>query len=122
MRPAVLLRSLAEHLGSYLELGSMAAAEYRDVWLRRLLLAVVVAVAGITGIVLAWIAGLIALWDTPWRLRYVIASAVLLLISAAIALYRLRSATEYGPYVNVLKSELAKDRELFEQWKQKHKQ
>lgn len=119
MRPGVLLRSLAEHLGSYVELGSLAAAEYRDVWLRRLLLAVIVVLAGVTGLTLAWIAGLIALWDTPWRLGYVIASAVLLLATAAFALYRLRTATAYGPPVTVLKSELLKDRELFEQWKQK---
>ena len=119
MRPDVLLRSLAEHLGSYVELGSLAAGEYRDAWLRRLLLAVVVVLAGMTGLALAWIAGLIALWDTPWRLAYVIVTAVVLLAASGIALYRLRHATGYGPAVTVLKSELLKDRELFEQWKRK---
>lgn len=119
MRPVVLLRSLAGHLGSYVQLGMLAAAEYRDVWLRRLLLAVIVVLAGVTGLTLAWIAGLIALWDTPWRLLYVIATAVVLLAIAAIALYRLRTATGYGAPVNVLKAELLKDRELFEEWKQK---
>jgi uncharacterized membrane protein YqjE len=84
VRPDVLLRSLAEHLGSYVELGSLAAGEYRDAWLRRLLLAVVVVLAGMTGLALAWIAGLIALWDTPWRLVYVIATAVVLLAAAAV--------------------------------------
>lgn len=117
MRPDVLIRSVAEHVGSYVELGSMAAAEYRDVWLRRLLLAVIVTLAGVTGLVLAWVAGLIAVWDTGWRLAYVVISAVLLFATAGVALYRLRKRTPDGPSVTVLRSELIKDRELFEQWK-----
>jgi hypothetical protein len=42
-----------------------------------------------------------------------------LLTASVIALLRLRRATGYGPAVTVLKSELLKDRELFEQWKHK---
>jgi len=120
MRLDRMIRSVAEHLGSYLELGTLAAAEYRDFWLRRLILAAVVVVAGMWGLAIAWIAGLMALWDTSWRLPYVIGSAVLLLVAAAWSLGLLLSRKQDGPSVSVLKSELRKDRELFEEWKRTH--
>jgi uncharacterized membrane protein YqjE len=115
-----MIRSLAEHLGSYLELGTLAAAEYRDFWLRRLILAAVVVVAGMWGLAIAWIAGLMALWDTAWRLPYVIGSAVLLLGAAGWSLGLLLARMQDGPSVSVFKSELSKDRELFEEWKRTH--
>jgi len=117
MRLDSLLRSVAAHLGSYLELGTLAAAEYRDFWVRRLILSAVVVVAGMWGLAIAWIAGLMALWSTQWRLPYVIASAVLLLGAAVWSLCLLLKNTADGPSVSVLKSELRKDRELFEEWK-----
>ena len=117
MRLDRMIRSLAEHLGSYLELGILAAAEYREFWLRRLILAAVVVVAGMWGLAIAWIAGLIFLWDTAWRLPFVIGSAVLLLGAAGWSLGLLLARTSDGPSVSVLKSELKNDRELFEEWK-----
>ena len=62
-------------------------------------------------------AGLLLLWNTPWRLAYVLASAVVLLIVAICALRGAVGSRSPGPSTGALKSELQKDMELFHQWK-----
>jgi uncharacterized membrane protein YqjE len=118
VRAQALVRLLVQHLGSYLDLGAAAVAEYRSAWARRLVLFIVAAATGIAGVVALWAAGLVALWDTPWRLGYVAGSALLLLVVAASALYGALAGRSAGPSVGVLRSELNKDMELFQQWKQ----
>lgn len=117
MRAQALLRLLAQHLGSYLELGAAAAAEYRSAWARRLALFLVATATGMAGLAVLWAAGLVALWDTPWRLFYVMASAILLLLTAVGTLYAVMARQPAGPSTGVLRSELHKDMELFQQWK-----
>lgn len=108
---------MTQHLCSYVELGAAAAAEYRSAWARRLLLGLLVAVTGIAGLGAAWGAGLIALWNTPWRLAYVAVTALLLLATAGWALWMLLKEQSAGPMAGILQSELRKDMELFQQWK-----
>jgi hypothetical protein len=107
---------LAQHLGFYAQLGVAAAAEYRKGWVRRLLLFSIAVLAGLGGIAAAWIAGLAALWDTPWRVPYVVASAIALLTGAAVALYAALAARPAGTAAGLLRAELQKDRELVMQW------
>lgn len=108
---------LLEHASSYAELGAAAAEEYRRALLRRallLLVGLVAAVAGLTGL---WIGGLVAVWDTPWRLAYVMGSAMVMLVTAGATLYCALARSEPGPSAGLLRSELRKDMELFQQWK-----
>jgi hypothetical protein len=111
-----LLLQLAQHLGSYLELGVSAMTEFRSAWVRRVVLVLVAAALAIAGVAALWGAGLVALWETSWRLPYVIASGVLLLGGAVLALYYaiVRLAGQSG---SILKAELYKDMELFQEWK-----
>lgn len=118
MRAQALVRLLVQHFGSYLDLGAAAVAEYRSAWARRLVLFVVAAATGIAGVVALWATGLVALWDTPWRLGYVAGSAVLLLAVAAGAMYGAVASRPAGRSAGVLRSEFNKDMELFQQWKQ----
>jgi len=108
---------LARHTASYVELGAAAAAEWHGAWMRRIVLLLVALVAGIAGICALWGAGLLLVWETPWRLYYVLGSAVLLLIIAAWALGGAMGRSSAGPSSGALKSELQKDLELFHQWK-----
>ncbi len=117
MRFHALLLELARHLSSYVELGAAAAAEYRSAWIRRAVLALLAMALGIAGLAALWVAVLVALWDTPWRLAYVIASGVVSLALGAAALYGAMAWPTGGPATGVLKSELNKDLELFQQWK-----
>jgi hypothetical protein len=64
-----------------------------------------------------WGAGLLLLWNTPWRLAYALVSAVLLLVAAVCALRSAVGSWSAGPSSGALKSELHKDMELFHQWK-----
>lgn len=107
---------LTQHLGSYAQLGAAAAGEYRTGLARRLCWAAVASVLGLFGLAAAWMIGLVALWDTPSRLTYVIASAVILLVLAGIAAYLAVSVVMDGAATRVLKRELHKDKELFEEW------
>lgn len=118
MRIQALVRLLVQHLGSYLDLGAAAAAEYRSAWLRRLVLLIVGIATALAGAVAMWTAGLVALWDTPWRLAYAGGSALLLLLVAATSLYGAIARRPAGPSIGVLRAELSKDMELFQQWKQ----
>jgi hypothetical protein len=113
-----LVRLLLEHFGAYLNLGAAVAAEYRSAWARRLVLLLVAVVTAIAGVVAAWGAGLVALWDTPWRLAYVAGSAALLLVIAGISLYGAVTGRPAGRSARILRTELHKDMELFQQWKQ----
>ena len=117
MRAQVLIRLLAQHIGSYLELVAGAMDEYRGAWVRRLALALVAVMTGIAGAAALWATGLIALWNTPWRLAYVLISAVILLVTAVWSLRAALMERVSGPRSRVLRSELQKDMELFEQWK-----
>jgi hypothetical protein len=112
-----LLLQLVRHLGCYLQLGAAAAVEYRSTWLRRALLILIAVVAGTAGLAALWIAGLVALWETPWRLTYVIVSAVAVIIVSAVALYLVLAKASAGPAADLLGTELRKDMELFLQWK-----
>lgn len=117
MRIHALLLALARHLGAYLELGAAAVAEYRSAWARRAVLVLVAAMTCIAGCATLWLAGLVALWDTSWRLTYVVASALVLLVVSGTTLLFAMAQRSTGPVAGVLKSELRKDVELFEQWK-----
>ena len=117
MRIHALLLELLRHLSSYRELGTAAAQEYRSAWARRAVLALLAAASGVTGFVALWMAGLIELWATAWRLAYVMSSASLLLVVAAAALYAALRRPVDGHIARTLRSELHKDLELFEQWK-----
>jgi hypothetical protein len=64
-----------------------------------------------------WTSGLIAFWDSTWRVPYAAVSGLLLL---ALGIWLLRSAMaggSSGPSAVVLRSELQKDMELYQQWK-----
>jgi hypothetical protein len=116
MPSQALLLQLAQHLGSYLELGASAMTELRSAWVRRVVLAIIAAALAIAAVAALWGAGLIALWETTWRLPYVIATGVLLLGGAVFSLY---CAVERpaGPSGSMLRAELQKDMELFQEWK-----
>lgn len=116
-RAKALFAVLFDHLGSYAELGRAVATEYRSACMRQLLLGFLAALAGTAGLAIAWLAGLIALWETPWRLTYAVTSAVLLLMIGAVALWVLCKERPQGPMSAVLQTELRKDIELFQQWK-----
>jgi hypothetical protein len=53
---------------------------------RAVLLLVAVA-TGVAGLGTLWVTGLIALWDSGWRLTYVFATGMVLLVLAGVALY-----------------------------------
>jgi uncharacterized membrane protein YqjE len=71
---------------------------------------------GFAGLAALWVAGLVALWPTPWRLTYVVASAAVLLGTAIVAAY-CALAERAGPSTRVLKAELHKDLELLQEWR-----
>lgn len=110
-------RLLLEHVSSYAELGAAAAAEYRRAWMRRLVLLLAGFLAAMTGLAALWAAGLIAFWETTWRLAYALGSAMALLVAGGACLYGALARAEPGPSAGILRSELRKDKELFEQWK-----
>jgi uncharacterized membrane protein YqjE len=112
-----LLRLVAQHLASYVELGSAAAAEFRSALARRLAFVVVAALAGTVGLAVLWSAGLLAFWGTPWRMMYIVVSGVILVGAAGWALWHAVATTRSGPSAGILRSELSKDMELFQQWK-----
>lgn len=115
-RALAALGPLTQHLGSYAQLGVAAAGEYRAAIARRICWAVAAVVFGLAGLAATWMIGVVAFWDTPWRLTYVIASAVVLLVLAGIAAYLAMSVVLGGGATRVLRTELHKDRELFEEW------
>jgi hypothetical protein len=117
MRLHAILLALSRHLGSYMELGAAAAAEYRAAWIRRALLLLLAAMTFLAGSVALWLAGLMALWESGWATLYVVGSAVLLLVVSASAWLASNSLrpTE-GPVAGVFKSELNKDMELLQEW------
>ncbi|MET0279569.1 MAG: hypothetical protein ABW278_00395 [Steroidobacteraceae bacterium] len=117
MRIHALLLLLAQHIGSYMELGAAAATEYRSAWVRRAVLVTTGLAVGIVGLVALWGAGLVAVWDSSWRVAYAGGSAVVLLAIAGAVLYSGLAARMSGPSSGVLKSELRKDVELFQEWK-----
>lgn len=117
MRLHAIFLALARHLGTYMELGAAAAEEYRSALVRRATLALLAAVTFVAGSGALWLAGLVALWDTGWRTGYVLGTAVLLLLFAVVTWVVAMTRPLTGPVAGVLKSELHKDAELFQQWK-----
>jgi uncharacterized membrane protein YqjE len=108
---------LARHTGSYGELAAVAVDEWRSAWKRRLAMLLVGAAVGSAGLAVAWVAGLVAIWDTPWRMTYlVVSSAFLLVLGVTFLSFALRRRTS-GPSASLLRSELRKDMELFKEWK-----
>lgn len=116
LRAIAVLEVLAQHLGSYAELGAAAASEYRGEWTRRLAWAGVALASGIVALLATWMIGFVAFWETRWRLTYVVVSAVLLLAFTAIAIYAAVGSHPRGRASVVLRDELRKDRELFREW------
>ena len=108
---------LARHTASYVELGAAAAAEWHSAWTRRVGLLLLALATGIAGVAALWGSGLLLLWDTQWRLAYVLGSAILLVIVAVSALRGALGRHSAGPSSGALRSELQKDLELFQQWK-----
>jgi uncharacterized membrane protein YqjE len=113
----VLVRLLAQQAVSYLTLGTAAIAEYRRTWIRRIVLLLVGTIMAVAGTTALWVSGLVVVWDTPWRAQYVAGSALLLLVAAVLLIRSAVGARPPGPSSGALRGELAKDRELFEQWK-----
>jgi len=116
LRAIAVLEVLAQHLSSYAELGAAAASEYRGAWTRLLVWLVVGLVCALAGLAATWMIGLVAFWDTPWRMTYVVASAAVLLVFAGFSMYVALAARPPGPASGVLRDELRKDRELFKEW------
>jgi hypothetical protein len=117
MRAQALLLQLARHLGYYLQLGAVAAAEYRGACMRRVVMMLVGVVTGVIGLAALWSVGLFALWDTQWRMPYALGSTVVLLAASAWSIHRAMAPVPGGPAVGMLKAEMDKDLELFHQWK-----
>jgi hypothetical protein len=117
MRAQALLLQLARHLGYYLQLGAVAAAEYRGACARRVVMMLGAVVAGIVGLVAMWMAGLLALWDSPWRIAYALGTGLALLVASAMAVHRALAPRRSGAASGMLKAEMEKDLELFHQWK-----
>lgn len=111
-----LLAPLGSHLASYAELGAAVAEEYRAAWVRRLVWAAVALLAGVAGLATAWLAGLIALWETPWRLTYVVVSAAVLLLVAGIGAALALAVPRRGHATGLLREEFRRDRELLATW------
>lgn len=108
---------VVRHLASYVELGAAAAGELRIALARRVLCALVGMTMAVVGLLALWTSGLISVWDSTWRVPYAAVSGLLLL---AVAMWLLRSAMvngSSGPSAGILRSELQKDMELFQQWK-----
>lgn len=108
---------LARHAASYVGLTAAAAAEWRDAWIKRFTLLYLAIIAGAAGLAALWGSGLLLVWNTPWRMIYSFASAALLVVMAVCALRGALGRHAAGPSAGVLKSELQKDMELFQQWK-----
>lgn len=112
-----LIGMVARHLGSYFELGAAAAGEFRGALARRALCAAAGMIVSIVGLLALWGTGLMSVWDSTWRLPYAAVSAVLLLALGAWLLRAALVKADSGPSTGVLRSELQKDMELFQQWK-----
>jgi uncharacterized membrane protein YqjE len=117
MHLQALLLQIARHLGCYVQLGAEAASEYRSTWVRRAVLALVAVATCTVAATAVWAAGLVAMWDTPWRLAYVATTAALLVIAAIVLCIRAFSSPRQGAAAGIFESELRKDVELFQQWK-----
>lgn len=116
LRVLAALGPLTQHLGAYAQLGAAAVDEYRTALARRLAWALLALVAGTAGLAATWMIGLAVFWDTPWRVAYVASTAAALLLIGAIAAYVAMSAPRSGQAARVLRTELHRDRELFEEW------
>jgi len=116
MRLQAILLALARHLGTYLELGAAAAVEYRRVWLRRVVLLMLAALAFFVGVAALWLTGLVALWGTGWAMAYVMGSSALLLVIAFAAGTAAMAQSGDGPASKVLRNELSKDVEFYNEW------
>lgn len=117
VRYQVLLLEIARHAGSYLELGAAAAGDYRRHLGRRIVMLVAGVITSIAAVVAVWAAGLVALWDTEWRMTYVVVTALVLVAAAFLSLYQAVAPGSAGHSARLLRAELAKDKELFQQWK-----
>lgn len=117
MPPRALIALLAQHAGSYLELGAAAAAEYRQAVLRSAALAIAGAGLLILGAFACWVAGLAALWDTSWRVAYAGISAALLLCCSAVCARAAMKTFRPGPLRQKLHREFQQDLELVREWK-----
>jgi hypothetical protein len=117
MPAPALLFQLARHIGCYLQLGASVAEEYRSAWVRRAVLTLVAVIAFLAGSMALWATGLVALWDTPWRLTYLVVSATVLLTITIVAAYSAAVTRKTGPAAAQFGAELRKDMELFQEWK-----
>ncbi|MEJ0099120.1 MAG: hypothetical protein WDO12_04995 [Pseudomonadota bacterium] len=117
MHLQALLLQLARHLGCYVQLGAEAASEYRSTWVRRAVLALIAVATCTVAATAAWAAGLVALWDTPWRLAYAATTATVLVIAAIVLCLRAFTSPRSGAAASLFESEIRKDVELFQQWK-----
>jgi membrane protein implicated in regulation of membrane protease activity len=105
------------HLGSYVELMGQAACEYRSAFLRRALLAAGALFMGTAALAATWTTGLATLWDTPWRIAYCIASAVLCLATTMVLALLANRRSEPGPHIRTLREEATQDLALLQEWR-----
>ena len=107
-----------QHLGSYAELMGLAAAEYRASLRRRaLLVSGAIAMAFVT-LVAAWTTGLALLWDTPDRITYCIASAVVCLAATVTLISLALRRGPPGPHGRTLRNEARQDLALLQEWQE----
>ncbi len=116
LRLLALLRPLGSHLSGYAQLGMAAADEYRTSLKRRLCWALVALVSGLAGLAATWMIGLVAFWDTQWRLTYVIVTAAVFVVVAIIGAVIALGATRPGRATSLLREEFNRDRELISEW------
>ena len=114
---AGLAQVAVQHVGSYAELMGLAATEYRASLRRRaLLVSAAIAMAFIT-LLAVWTTGLALLWDTPSRLGYCIASAVVCLIATVVLLRIGLRDRPPGPHGRTLRAEARQDLALLQEWR-----
>ncbi len=80
-----LLLALAGHQGTWRNPDTAVQNEYLKASIRRVVLAVVAAIACLAGCAVLWVAGLVALWYTPWLVTYLVVSGLVLLIASVLA-------------------------------------
>lgn len=118
MGVAGLAQVAVQHLGSYAELVGLAATEYRASLRRRaLLVSAAIAMAFVT-LLAAWTTGLAMLWDTPARLTYCIASALVCLVATVGLMMLALRRRPPGPHGRTLREEAREDLALLQEWQE----
>ena len=114
---AGLIQVVIQHLGSYIELGGRAAAEYRASFLRRALYAIAATVMAVGTLISSWVVGLALLWDTQWRMTYCAGSVLAFLVATAVLISLAMRRPAPGPSIRILREEASQDLALLQEWR-----